>query len=196
MATNGEKTILQGVLEFAAGTAATLGVEAAVKAVRVHLGTLAQEKAKELFIDSGDRAKMFVEVAKLVTIGMTEDEKAAAGEKTRLWIVGAWKEHDEEGELTGLLKKVPDEGRPPVLWMLGNLSSYQEFAETIRAFLAHDNLFQKARKFARQAESAGETIVSDDVRKVWTATTNTIDTLAAAARPGVRTLTDTLRRIR
>jgi len=193
MATNEEKSILQGILEFAAGTAATLGVEAAVKAVKEHVGALAEKKATELFVDSGDRAKMFVEVAKMVTIGMNDGDKITAGKKARLWIVEAWKERNEEGELTGLLKKVPDEGMPAVLWMLGSLNSYEEFAETIRAFLAHDNFFQE---IAKRAETTGGTIVNDDIRKVWDATTATVNTIAAAARPSVRNITEVLRRVK
>jgi hypothetical protein len=197
MATAEEKSILQGVLEFAAGTLTTLGVNAAAKAVKQHIGTVAEQKANELFVDTGDRAKTLAEVAKLRTADPTTDPlKRLAGFNVQRWIVEAWKDHHEEGDLSSLLRKVPDEDKPAVLFMLGSLGSYAEFTDTIRAFLSHDNALQKALKMVERAESAGETIVGEDIRRVLQATATTINNFAGAARPGVRNLTEALRRIR
>jgi hypothetical protein len=187
------KTILRGIIEFGAGTLAAVGVEAALKAAKEHIGVAAEAKAKELFIDSGDRAKTFAEVAKLAI--SNNPAKKAAGNKVRGFIVEAQGEH-EEGELTNLLKKVSDGDKSVVLQMLGSLDSYEEFTATVRSFLAHDNFFQEVMKLAKRAEATGGTIVSDDVRTIWRATTATINNFAGAARPGIRNLTDTLRRVR
>ncbi len=201
MASTEEKTILQGILEFAAGTAATLGVEAAVKALKQQVGTAATAKAKELFVDAGDRTKILAEVAKMVN--SNDEGTEIAGRNIKHWVIDAWKDKNEEGELTSLLRKVSDADRPGVFLMLGCSSSYQEFTDTVRAFLAHDNILQLALKIAKQAESEGRAIGGNDFRKIrdFVATSlgnanSTINTLAAAARPGIRNLTETLRRIR
>ncbi len=190
-----KKTRMEELFGVLGGALAAVGVEAALKAAKQHIGTVAEEKAKELFIDSGDRAKTFAEVAKLMTAKMTDNQKAKAGRNVRLWIVEAWDKH-EEGELTSLLKKVSDDDKPVVLQMLGSLNSYGDFTKTIRGFLFHDNALQKALKMVKQAETTGETIVSDDVRELWEVTNSTINNLAGAARPGIRNLTEALRRIR
>jgi hypothetical protein len=186
MANNEEKTILQGALEFAAGTLAALGVEAAVKAAKQQLGIAAEAKAKELFVDTGDRSKILAAAAKLMID--TDPAKSNAGRNVRKWIVEAWNDHHEEGELTSLLKKVSDEDKPAVFQMLGSLESYDEFSETIRSFLTHDNALQTALKFVRQAESTGGTIAKNDLRALATNVAHGLNDAAGAMLPGLRRL--------
>jgi hypothetical protein len=188
-----QKAFLQGFLDFGAGILTAAVGDAAANAIRGHINDLAGEKAKELFVDVGDRAKTLAEVSKLIL--SNDEKKRVAGNKIRAWIVEGWEKH-EEGELTSLLKKIPDNNKAAVFQMLGSLDTYDEFTKTIRGFLFHDNALQIALKMVKQAESTGDIIVSDDIRELWTATSTTVNNLAGAARPGIRNLTETLRRIR
>lgn len=178
----------KGILGFLTGALGTIGVEEAVKAVREHINTAATEKAHELFEDSGHRAETMVAVAKLTTAGMSDDQKAEAGKQARAWIVKAWKKNHEEGELTSLLKKIPDEDKPAVLVMLGKSADYDEFVDTIRAFLIHDNVGQVLLKFADRVESTGGRIASDDVHKVVNAAAYGLNNAAQVALPYLREL--------
>ena len=193
----------KGILDFAAGTLATLGVEAAARAFRSHLSTAVVQKANELMNDGGSRIDILADVATLMTDA--DADKRKVGNQARLFFIEAQRRH-EEGDLNTLLRRFPPEKadkRIVVLQMLGGLDNYEEFAATIKSMLSHDNVMQKALKIAERMESAGGGIINDDLRKIremaassLEKVANNVNSIAGAARPNVRDLTATLRRIR
>ncbi len=197
---DGKKTGIDGILEFGGGILTAVVGEVTAKAIKEHSQAAIENKAKEYFVDGGERAKILAEVGKLMTAdATTQPLKRAAGLRIQKWILEAWEDHHEEGELTSLLRKIPDEDKSVVLFMLGSLSSYDEFTTTIRAFLSHDNALQKAVKLVRQAESSGESIVSDDIRRISRfavaslgKATNTINEAAGAVLPSLQRFSDWL----
>lgn len=183
MATTEEK----GILDFLAGALAAAVGEVAVNEIKKGIQTAAGEKAKALLVDSGNRGETFAALAETIVAGMKPEERKDACEKTRGFFVQAQREH-EEGELNSLLAKVPKEGKANVLCMLGTCQNYQEFAETIRAWMAHDNAIQMGLKLVKKAESSGEHIVGDDVHKLFTVATTAANNAAGAMLPGLRRL--------
>ncbi len=187
-----KKAALEGFLDFGAGILSAAVGDAAVNAIRGHIKTAGEEKAKDLFVDSGDRAKTLAEVAKLMISGTTIS-KEEAGKNVWRFILEAQKRH-EEGELTSLLKKVSGDDKPFVFQMLGSLGTYEEltpyetFTATVRSFLAHDNFFQEAMKLAKRAEATGETIVGNDIRTVGKAAARGLNNAAGAILPSLRQL--------
>ena len=68
-------------------------------------------------------------------VNSNDEGTEIAGRNIKHWVIDAWKDKNEEGELTSLLRKVSDADRPGVFLMLGCSSSYQEFTDTVGPFL-------------------------------------------------------------
>ena len=80
--------------------------------------------------------------------------------------------------------------------MLGLCDDYDEFANTIRAFLANDSALQKVLRMVKDAETDGKTIISSDVHKVANAAARGLNEAAGAALPHLQRFSDWLERRR
>ena len=191
MANERERTIWEIIIGTLAGAAGTMGVTALTEALKSHAQTAVTKKAGDL---------MALKIS-------SKPGDANAGENVRLWLIRAQRETANgaitEGEIVNLLNKISGPGqRIVVLRGLGSLPDYEDFIATM-GILRHDNVMQFAIKLAERMRTTGGGIIDDDLRAIRDAvgsslgrTAETINTLAGAARPGVRNLTDMLRRIR
>jgi len=203
MANERERTIWEIVFSTLAATAGTMGVTALAEALKNHAQTAVTKKANDLINDTG-RPMLMRDLMALKISSKPGD--AAAGENVRLWLIRAQRETANgaitEGEIVNLLNKLSGPGqRILVLRGLGSLSDYEDFIATM-GILRHDNAMQFAIKLAERMRTTGGGIIDDDLRAIRDAvgfslgrTAEIINTVAGAARPGVRNLTEMLRRI-
>jgi hypothetical protein len=203
MANERERTIWEIVFSTLAATAGTMGVTALAEALKNHAQTAVTKKANDLINDTG-RPMLMRDLMALVVSSKPGD--AEAGENVRLWLIRAQRETANgtitEGEIVNLLNKISGPGqRVLVLRGLGKLPSYEDFIATM-GILRHDNVMQFAIKLAERMRTTGGGIIDDDLRAIRDAvgfslgrTAEIINTVAGAARPGVRNLTEMLRRI-
>ncbi len=207
MTTEGGKNSLQALMDFITGALAALGVEGGIELVKKQIRKKAGEKAHELFVDSGERIDILIDIAQLM---ISDDEKKrAAGEKVLGYFIEAQGRHEEQ-EINGLLRKFPPEKadkRILVLQVLGGLKDYNQFKNAITSTLKHDNALQLVLKTAERMNQAGGTIVSEDARaamKVAGAVAESakekscraMNAAAGAALPAARQFLETLRKRR
>ncbi len=200
-----EKTVLRGIFDFITGAIATLGVEEGIKIVKKHIHDQAGIKARELFVDNGERIEILIDIAKLIT--NSDAKKRAAGEKVLGYFIEAQGKHEEQ-EINGLLRKFPPEKanqRILVLQVLGGLKDYDQFRDAITSTLKHDNALQVVLKTAERMNQTGGAIASEDARaamKVAGAVAESaketscraINAAAKAALPGAKQFLETLKR--